>query len=77
VMSRQQIEAIGEVYARIDKPFAVVLRTASLIEAEELASGLSEQCRKAGLPVYPSVQRAARAMSHVLAYQQNHAARPG
>jgi len=68
---REQIEAIIEVGQGTDKPLAIVLRTANVIEAEKLAHEVQGQCLKAGFPVYPSVGRAAQAIDHFISYHEN------
>jgi acyl-CoA synthetase (NDP forming) len=68
---REQIEAIIEVGKGTDKPLAIVLRTAGVIEAEKLAHEVQGRCLKAGFPVYPSVSQAAQAMNHFISYHEN------
>jgi acyl-CoA synthetase (NDP forming) len=68
---REQIEAIIEVGQGTDKPLAIVLRTANVIEAEKLAHEVQGRCLKAGFPVYLSVSQAAQAMNHFISYHEN------
>ena len=68
---REQIEAIIEVGKGIDKPLAIVLRTAGVMEAEKLAHEVQGRCIKAGFPVYPSVSQAAQAVNHFISYYEN------
>ncbi|MBL7119874.1 MAG: CoA-binding protein [Dehalococcoidia bacterium] len=67
----EQIAAIIEAGKGTDKPIVVVLRTGSVIEAEELACQGRKQCLEAGLPVYPSVGEAAQAVNHFISYHEN------
>lgn len=69
---REQIDAIIEAGKGIDKPVAIVLRTGSILEAEEIARDLRIRCFEAGLPVYPSIRQAAQAVSYLILHGENH-----
>ena len=54
-----------------DKPIAVVLRTAGAMEAWQTFLTLQERCLDAGFPVFPTVARAAIAISRFIKYSEN------
>ncbi len=68
---RRQIEAIVDVGKAISKPMAIVLFTAGIAEAERIVSEVQSECMEAGFPVYPTIGRAARAISNVISYYEN------
>ena len=53
------------------KPLAVVLRTAGALDAWQAFLRLQERCLDEGFPVYPTVARAALAVSRFLQYHEN------
>ena len=65
---RGQIDAVIRVGRNTDKPLAIVLFTAGMLEAEKIACEVQGQCLEAGFPVFPSISRAARAISHLVSY---------
>ena len=68
---RSQIEAIIDVGKTIDKPLAIVLFTAEMVEAEKMADEVQGQCLEAGFPVYPTMGRASRAINHMISYYES------
>jgi acyl-CoA synthetase (NDP forming) len=68
---KRQIEAVVDVGKTIDKPLAIVLFTAGLVEAEKAGSEVQVDCLEAGFPVYPTMGRAARAISHVVSWHES------
>jgi acyl-CoA synthetase (NDP forming) len=67
----RQLEAIFDVGKAIDKPLAIVLFTAGVMEAEKAASEVQGQCLDAGFPVFPTMGRAARAVSHMISWHES------
>ena len=67
---RHQIDAVIGVGRNTDKPLAIVLFTAGMLEAEKMACEVQGQCLEAGFLVYPSISRAARAISHLVSYSE-------
>ena len=63
---KRQIEAVVDIAKTIDKPLAIVLFTAGMVEAEKAAGEVQVECLEAGFPVYPSMGHAARAISHMI-----------
>jgi len=68
---RSQIEAILGVGGEIDKPMAVVLFTAGLLEAEKVADEVQHMFIEAEFPVFPTFRRAALAVNRLISYQEN------
>ncbi len=68
---KRQIESVVDVGKTIDKPLAIVLFTAGMVEAEKAASEVQADCLEAGFPVYPTVGRAARAISHMISWHES------
>ena len=68
---RSQIEAIIDVGKTINKPLAIVLFTAGMVEAEKTASEVQGQCLEAGFPVFPTMGRVARAVNHMICYYES------
>jgi len=68
---RSQIEAILEVGAEIDKPLLIVLFTAGLLEGEKVAEDVNPLFVDAGFPVFPTFQRAAKAVDRFMIYPRN------
>ena len=54
------------------KPAAFVLRSTGVPEAQEVVREEQERFAKAGLPLYPSIGRAARAVNNLIEYEQRH-----
>ncbi len=65
-----QIEAVIDAGKAMSKPLAVVVFTAGMVEAEKIAGEVQVQCLEAGFPVYPTMGRAARAISHMISYYE-------
>lgn len=65
---RSQIEAIVELGKTVNKPLAIVLFTAGMVEAEKIAGEAQGQCLEAGFPVFPTMGRAARAINHMISH---------
>jgi acyl-CoA synthetase (NDP forming) len=68
---KRQIEAVVDVGKTIDKPLAIVLFTAGMVEAEKVGSEVQVDCLAAGFPVYPTMGRAARAISHMISWHDS------
>lgn len=62
---QRQVEAVLDAGRSSGKPLAVVLHTGGMVEAEEVAAPVQAQCLEAGFPAFPTVGRAARAISHL------------
>ncbi len=56
--------AVLDVGRTAGKPLAVVLSTAGMVEAEKDCREVQAECLEAGFPVFPTMGRAARAISH-------------
>jgi len=69
---KQQIAAVVDVGKTIDKPLAIVLFTAGMVEAEKAGSEVQLDCLEAGFPVYPTMGRAARAITHMISWHESH-----
>jgi acyl-CoA synthetase (NDP forming) len=67
---RSQIEAIVDVGKTINKPLAIVLFTAGMVEAEKIAGEVQGQCLEAGFPAFPTLGRAARAINRMISYYE-------
>ncbi len=70
----RQVDAVLEVSRAAGKPVAVVLTTAGMVEAEVIAAEIRGRCLAAGLPTFPTMSRAAMALSRMVSY---HGSRPG
>lgn len=66
-----QIEAVTEVGKRIGKPMIIVLPRATTLQAEKINFEVQEKYIKAGFATYPSVGRAAQAISNFIGYYGN------
>lgn len=64
------IESIINLRNMLNKPFAVVLHYNSTEEANHLANEARGVLCQDGLPVYPSIARAASAFSKFIQYHQ-------
>jgi hypothetical protein len=65
-----QIDAILEVSAGSEKPMAVILFTAGLLQGEKVACEVHGRFVQAGLPVFPTFSRAAHAVSRLISYNR-------
>ena len=68
---KQQIAAVVDVGKTIDKPLAIVLFTAGMVEAEKAGSEVQLDCLEAGFPVYPTMGRAARAITLMISWHES------
>ena len=66
------VEAILDSKEVVNKPLAVVLHLDATDEAKRLALEVYGTLREAGLPVYPSVGRAASAINKCIQYHEQH-----
>ena len=57
--------------AETSKPIVVVLRSSNSLEAQRAVIDIQKRCYEAGFPVYPTVKRAANAISKFLKYHQD------
>jgi acyl-CoA synthetase (NDP forming) len=67
-------EMIAEVAGSVKKPLAVVLHYCATPHAQKLAGETQEKLVKLGLPVFPSIPRAASAINKYIAYGEFKAA---
>jgi len=70
VMIDMQIDTLIESKKSIDKPLVIVVRSSGDPEVAPLVSNVQERCLEAGIPVYPSTIRAARAMNKFIWYYE-------
>lgn len=63
-----QIKALIKAKRNSSKPVAIVLRHSGAREAANNASDIQEVCLEAGIPVFPSFDRAARAINRFIRY---------
>ena len=68
---KHQIEAVIDAGKAMSQPLAIVVFTAGMVEAEKIAGEVQVQCLEAGFPVYPTMGRAARAISHMISYYES------
>lgn len=66
------IESILDLNRRVNKPVAVVLHSHASDEAKQLALKMHRRLCEAGLPVYPSMRRAASAINKFVQYHERH-----
>ncbi|MDY6911813.1 MAG: hypothetical protein SVM79_05610, partial [Chloroflexota bacterium] len=67
---REISETVITSAAHHSKPVTVVLATAGIPEAMELITEAQQRFHDAGVPVYPTIARAAQAISKLLLYPQ-------
>jgi acyl-CoA synthetase (NDP forming) len=65
---REQVEGAIKVRKAYGKPVALVLRASGSPESSRSVLELEEGCQREGIPVYPSIGRAAGAISRVAGY---------
>lgn len=70
---RSRIEAVLEVSAESEKPMAVILFTAGLLESEKVASVVHDHFVETEIPVFPTFGRAVHAVSRLISYPENQA----
>jgi len=63
-------EAFIDAAKEVNKPTALVVRSAYSVESYQGFLKVQQMCFKAGLPCYPSVQRAASAIDKLIRYHQ-------
>ena len=66
------IDSIISLKGIISKPVVVVLHYHSADRAKQLAAEAYDRLREAGFPVYPSISRAASAVSKFIQYHEHH-----
>jgi acyl-CoA synthetase (NDP forming) len=59
---REMIETVENFHARCEKPMIVVCRALGSIDAFAAGLQLQQSCDRLGIPVYPSISRAAHAL---------------
>jgi acetyltransferase len=65
-----QMDSLIEAKKDIDKPIALVLRHSGDPESAQYASSVQKRCIEAGIPVFPSFSRAARAINRFIRYHE-------
>jgi acyl-CoA synthetase (NDP forming) len=68
----EQVEAVIEADKKFDKPFAVVLHSTNTPEAFGLSFEVQKLLYEAGIAAFPSVSRAAQAISRLIGYHESH-----
>ncbi|HLA19692.1 MAG TPA: hypothetical protein VJ253_10265, partial [Dehalococcoidia bacterium] len=68
---KKAVEALVEAREACGKPVVVVLRPPLSVEAMEQTLAFQEMCWGPGIPVFPSIPRAASALAKVLRWRQN------
>ncbi|MDM8000537.1 MAG: CoA-binding protein [Dehalococcoidia bacterium] len=68
---KRQIEAVLDAGMAMSKPLAIVIFTAGMVEAEKVAAEVGAQCLEAGVPVFPTMGRAARAVNHLISHWES------
>ncbi|MDD5289278.1 MAG: hypothetical protein PHY28_09250, partial [Dehalococcoidales bacterium] len=71
-ITRPAVESILKLKDKIKKPIAVALICQARDESKTLASEAQDKLSEAGFPVYPSIQRAAVAISRYVDYCDRH-----
>jgi acyl-CoA synthetase (NDP forming) len=66
----RQVETLRKVQEQAGKPIVVALRSATTVESFDNTIEFQELAWRAGLAVYPSIARAAKALSNLLAWQR-------
>lgn len=67
----EQIDPVIETGRRLHKPVAIILLGANIPEAYELAFEAQKRFSASGFPTYPTVSRAALAISRLIGYHQS------
>ena len=70
IMVEQQTNTLIKVKKDIDKPIIMVARSSGGPEVASFVYDVEQKCLAAGVPVYPSTIRAARAMSRFIQYHE-------
>jgi acyl-CoA synthetase (NDP forming) len=65
---REMIETVEHFHARCEKPMIVVCRSLGSLDAFAAGLQLQQTCDRLGVPVYPSISRAAHALGKFMAY---------
>lgn len=68
---QQHAEAIVQAAKTLGKPLAVVLATSGAPQTANTVFEAQQTCLRAGLPVYPSIGRAAQAISRFIGYHED------
>ncbi len=68
---RGQVEAVLDAGRSSGKPLAVVLHTGGIVEAEGVAAQIQAECLEAGFPTFPTMGRAARAISRLVSRSES------
>ncbi|MFC1925789.1 acetate--CoA ligase family protein [Chloroflexota bacterium] len=69
----EQVDVVLEAAKGLDKPTAFILLGANLPEAYNLVFEAQRRFSESGFPTYPTVARAAQAISNLVSYHQNRA----
>jgi len=64
------VEALLRAGRACNKPMAVVILTAGAPEVAKAVFDIRQKCLEAGFPVYPTIARAAQAISKLIAYNE-------
>jgi acyl-CoA synthetase (NDP forming) len=67
------VDNVIRVHNETSKPIAVVIDQLATSEAWETAFSCQQKCHEAGIPVYFSINSAAKAIDRFLRYHENHA----
>ena len=70
VLATMQTESLIETTRELDKPVAVVVRHTGIPESSTFAFGIQESLLQAGIPVFPSFDRASRALDRFVGYYE-------
>ena len=71
--TRESLETIIKVSKAINKPMVIVIRNSDIPGASPIFSQLQQRCLEEGLPVYPSISRAASSISKFIHYLEEKA----
>jgi Acyl-CoA synthetase (NDP forming) len=64
------VNAIIQAKKNFDKPMSMIIRHSGTPEAVNLAASIQKRCLREGIPVFPSFDRAARAMNRFIRYYE-------
>ncbi len=70
----RQAESIARIQEESGRPIAVAIRPATTVDAFDFSNQFQEICWRHGVATYPSVARAAQALSNLLRWQAMHEA---
>jgi acyl-CoA synthetase (NDP forming) len=74
---RMYLQLIGELKEEVQKPLAVILHSFASTEMKKIASEAEKELSRAGIAVFPSIQRAAKSLSKFVHYYENTGLRSG